>query len=140
MRNLLGGSTGGRGGSAPRRCDRLGTKYISGGSDRPWQGLRHLGTAARGGVSRPPAPRKVGMPLSAETPAPAADAGSAAGSATTPATDAAPTNPPATTGTDGTAAGATSDPNAKPADNATTDTKKESTSKKKKGLKKIIPW
>ena len=32
------------------------------------------------------------------------------------------------------------DPNAKPADNSTTDPKKESTSKKKKGLKKIIPW
>ena len=32
------------------------------------------------------------------------------------------------------------DPNAKPADNSTTDAKKESTSKKKKGLKKIVPW
>jgi hypothetical protein len=54
-------------------------------------------------------------------------------------------NPPAATaGTDSTAAtgnGTTpaADPNAKPADN-TADPQKESTSKKKKGLKKIIPW
>ena len=32
------------------------------------------------------------------------------------------------------------DANAKPADNSATDPKKESTSKKKKGLKKVIPW
>jgi len=43
-------------------------------------------------------------------------------------------------GTDATATGATTDPNAKPAEGSTTDPKKESTSKKKKGLKKIIPW
>jgi len=88
----------------------------------------------------------------ADTPAPAGEASGAAGSATTPETDAAPTNPPASTGTDGaapsaggtttdaTASGTATDPNAKPADNATTDPKKESSSKKKKGLKKIIPW
>lgn len=87
----------------------------------------------------------------AETTAPAADAGSAAGSAATPSGDA-PANPPATTGTEAatppatgtgsdTSTGASAtDPNAKPADNATTDSKKESSSKKKKGLKKIIPW
>ena len=56
-------------------------------------------------------------------------------------------NPPAAAGTD--ANGATSggtngsttaaDPNAKPAD-STAEPQKESTSKKKKGLKKIIPW
>jgi outer membrane protein assembly factor BamD len=44
----------------------------------------------------------------------------------------------ATTATEGTAAA--DHPNAKPADNSTTDPKKESTSKKKKGLKKIVPW
>ena len=38
------------------------------------------------------------------------------------------------------AIGSASDPNAKPANDSTTDPKKESTSKKKKGLKKIIPW
>jgi outer membrane protein assembly factor BamD len=57
-------------------------------------------------------------------------------------------NPPvAAAGTDanGAASGTTNgsattaDPNAKPAD-STADPKKESTSKKKKGLKKIIPW
>ena len=75
----------------------------------------------------------------AETPAATGDASGAAGSAS-PATDAAPANPPAATGTDATASGTTADPNAKPADNTTPDPKKESSSKKKKGLKKIIPW
>jgi outer membrane protein assembly factor BamD len=59
---------------------------------------------------------------------------------TTPATD----NPPAAaTSSDSTAtpaAGASPDADAKPADGSTTDPKKESTSKKKKGLKKLIPW
>jgi outer membrane protein assembly factor BamD len=77
----------------------------------------------------------------AETPAPTGGDGGA-GSASGPTTDAAPANAPATTGTgtDGTASGTTADPNAKPADNATADPKKESSSKKKKGLKKVIPW
>jgi outer membrane protein assembly factor BamD len=70
----------------------------------------------------------------AETPAPT-DGG--AGSASGSTTDATPANPPAT---DATASGTTSDPNAKPAENATADPKKESSSKKKKGLKKILPW
>jgi outer membrane protein assembly factor BamD len=54
-------------------------------------------------------------------------------------------NPPAatagtdTTGATGNGSTAAADPNAKPADN-TADPQKESTSKKKKGLKKIIPW
>jgi outer membrane protein assembly factor BamD len=78
---------------------------------------------------------------------PAGDANGAAGTATAPA-DATPANPPAAGGGDpapaaSTAADATantSSAGSKPADNATTDPKKESTSKKKKGLKKIIPW
>jgi outer membrane protein assembly factor BamD len=86
-----------------------------------------------------------------ETPAPAGDATGSAGSTTAPA-DAAG-NPPATNGgdaappsagippaADANATSAATDPNAKPTDNATTDPKKESSSKKKKGLKKIIPW
>jgi len=62
-----------------------------------------------------------------------------------PAANTDTSNPPAaTTGTDTTGATgngttAAADPNAKPADN-TADPQKESTSKKKKGLKKIIPW
>jgi hypothetical protein len=65
-----------------------------------------------------------------------------------PSTGGAPENPAAdspasaasgTTGSTDSNANTNSDPNAKPA-NATTDPKKESTSKKKKGLKKIIPW
>ena len=83
------------------------------------------------------------------------DTGGGAPAATGDASGAAPAteNPPAA-GTDAAAPAATgetdanatpanstaSDPNAKPADNSTTDPKKESTSKKKKGLKKIIPW
>ena len=58
--------------------------------------------------------------------APAAAAGSDANAATN-------------NGANGTTASA--DPNAKPADNSgNTDTTKESTSKKKKGLKKLVPW
>jgi outer membrane protein assembly factor BamD len=57
-----------------------------------------------------------------------------------PAANTETSNPPAATaGTDTTGATAAADPNAKPADNAS-DPQKESTSKKKKGLKKIIPW
>ncbi|HMH80204.1 MAG TPA: hypothetical protein VK514_08280, partial [Candidatus Acidoferrum sp.] len=57
-----------------------------------------------------------------------------------PAANTDTSNPPAATaGTDTTGATAAADPNAKPADN-TSDPQKESTSKKKKGLKKIIPW
>jgi outer membrane protein assembly factor BamD len=57
--------------------------------------------------------------------------------------------PAAAAGSDGNAATndgangttASADPNAKPADNSgNTDTTKESTSKKKKGLKKLVPW
>lgn len=95
--------------------------------------------------------------------APAADSGNppATGdAAATAATDPAGANPSATTGTTGAApatdpaAPATSatstdpnatgttaaDPNAKPADSSNTDASKDSTSKKKKGLRKIIPW
>jgi outer membrane protein assembly factor BamD len=76
------------------------------------------------------------------------DANGAAGTTTAP-TDAAPANPPASGGGDpapaastatDTTNGSSADTTAKPADNATTDPKKESSSKKKKGLKKIIPW
>jgi outer membrane protein assembly factor BamD len=62
-----------------------------------------------------------------------------------PASNTDTSNPPAATaGTDATGATgngttAAADPNAKPAD-STTDPQKESTSKKKKGLKKLIPW
>ncbi len=51
--------------------------------------------------------------------------------------------PAAATGSDNSttqANGTSADSNSKQADNGTTDPKKESTSKKKKGLKKIIPW
>ena len=94
------------------------------------------GTGASGGSTV-----EAGDAGSAETPAPSADANS---SGSAPGTDAAPAttdgSAPATTGTDASATGAATDPNAKPADNAATDAKKESSSKKKKGLKKIIPW
>jgi len=92
---------------------------------------------------------------SGAAPAPAADTNGDT-SGTAPASAPAAENPPAanttdtsnppaaTAGTDATGATgngttAAADPNAKPAD-STTDPQKESTSKKKKGLKKIIPW
>jgi hypothetical protein len=62
-----------------------------------------------------------------------------------PAANTDTSNPPAatagtdTTGATGNGTTAAADANAKPADN-TADPQKESTSKKKKGLKKIIPW
>lgn len=94
------------------------------------------GTGASGGSTV-----EAGDTGTTETPAPAADANS---NGAAPPTDAAPATTdgaaPATTGTDASGSGAAADPNAKPADNATTDAKKESSSKKKKGLKKIIPW
>lgn len=91
---------------------------------------------------------------SGAAPAPAADTNGDT-SGTAPASAPAAENPPAanttdtanppaaTAGTDATGATgngttAAADPNAKPADS--TDPQKESTSKKKKGLKKIIPW
>ena len=98
------------------------------------------GTGASGGSTV-----EAGDTGAAETPAPGTDA-NPGGTANPPSTDAGPaaaatdSATPATTGTDGTAGGATTDPNAKPAENAATDPKKESSSKKKKGLKKIIPW
>ncbi|HXT23964.1 MAG TPA: outer membrane protein assembly factor BamD [Candidatus Eisenbacteria bacterium] len=98
------------------------------------------GTGASGGSTV-----EAGDTGATETPAPGTDA-NPGGTANPPSTDTGPaaaatdSATPATTGTDGTAAGAATDPNAKPADNAATDPKKESSSKKKKGLKKIIPW
>jgi hypothetical protein len=78
--------------------------------------------------------------------APAAT-GDASGTAAAPSTDN-PANadttatPAAGTGTDANAAPAaatSADPKTKP-DDSTADPKKESTSKKKKGIKKVIPW
>jgi outer membrane protein assembly factor BamD len=76
---------------------------------------------------------------------PGDSSGTAPAAENPPAANTDPSNPPAATaGTDSTGATgngttAAADPNAKPADN-TADPQKESTSKKKKGLKKIIPW
>ena len=86
----------------------------------------------------------------ADTSAPAPGTNPPAADANAPAA----TPPAATAGTDTNSAtgttpadanaaqsGSSTDPNAKPADGSqTTDPKKESTSKKKKGIKKIIPW
>jgi outer membrane protein assembly factor BamD len=82
---------------------------------------------------------------SASDPAtPSADGAAAAASTanSTPAggDTAAPAATGAGTGTDSSATGASTDPNAKPADNGTSDSTKDSSSKKKKGIHKIIPW
>ena len=81
------------------------------------------------------------------TPAASPDAnGTAPGAENPPAAGSSDnTTPGASTGGDANATPAAdgttaTDRNAKPADNSTTDPKKESTSKKKKGLKKIVPW
>ena len=82
------------------------------------------------------------------TAAPAGDSTRSSNETAAPSTDnAAPAGgdaaaPAAGTGTttDSTAAGTSTDPNAKPADNSGSDSGKESSSKKKKGLKKVIPW
>lgn len=82
------------------------------------------------------------------TPAGAADAsGAAGGSTAAPGSEAAPTadppaaasGAPATGGADANVTGANADPNAKSGDKKV-DAKKESSSKKKKGLRKIVPW
>jgi outer membrane protein assembly factor BamD len=78
------------------------------------------------------------------TPAPTGDANSSAPATENPAASPETGTPPSSPGGADTNAnsanGTTTDPNAKSADNSTSDPKKESTSKKKKGLKKIIPW
>jgi len=72
--------------------------------------------------------------------------GAAAGTTANPTpaagsdTAAAPAAAASGTGTDSSAAGTSTDPNAKPADNSSSDSSKESSSKKKKGIHKIIPW
>jgi outer membrane protein assembly factor BamD len=92
------------------------------------------GTGASGGTTV-----EAGDTGTTESPAVDPNSGAAA-----PASDATPVTTdgtaPTGAGTDPSTSGAPADPNAKPADNATTDPKKESSSKKKKGLKKIIPW
>ena len=104
-------SSGATGGSTVETGDTVGNPPASGDAN------------ANGDASGTP-------PVSTENPPAAANNDSA-------------NSPAAGAGTDANAApanGTTADPNAKPADNSTTDPKKESTSKKKKGLKKIIPW
>lgn len=98
------------------------------------------GTTVEGGDTGGTAPATGG---DANAPAPATDNQPATAPAAGSDTSAAPA---AGAGQDGTAApanGATPDPNAKRADanaSTTADPKAESTSKKKKGLRKIIPW
>src|SRR5438132_6857800 len=87
------------------------------------------GTGANGGSTVERGDTGGGTPAAAN-PAPADADASAPPSATGSGSDTS-ANP---------ANGSATDPNAKPANDSTTDPKKESTSKKKKGLKKIIPW
>jgi outer membrane protein assembly factor BamD len=85
-------------------------------------------TGDTGGGTPPAASDSSVTPAGTENPpAASTDPAAPAASGTSPDASAAPAN------------GAATDPNAKPADNST-DPKKESTSKKKKGLKKVIPW
>ena len=95
------------------------------------------GTTVEGGDAGTTAPAAGG---DANAPAPAADSPPAA---TGSDTSTAPASGTSQDGTAAPAAGTTADPNAKPADanaSTTADPKAESTSKKKKGLRKLIPW
>jgi outer membrane protein assembly factor BamD len=98
------------------------------------------GTGANGGSTVESGDTAGSTPANsdANTNAPAAENPPAASSdtATPPANSGANSSDGNANGTNGTA----TDANAKPAENSTTDPKKESTSKKKKGLKKVIPW
>jgi hypothetical protein len=82
------------------------------------------------------------------TPAPAAEGSAPATDTAAPGSDSGTVAPPAAggdnaaavtsgTGSDANASGSSSDPDAKSADNSNG---KESTSKKKKGLRKVLPW
>ena len=91
-------------------------------------------TGDTGGTTPPAA--DAGGPPEGATQQPTGDAGAANAPAAAGADNAAPSG----TGSDPNGSTAATDPNAKPADAATADPKKESSSKKKKGLKKIVPW
>jgi outer membrane protein assembly factor BamD len=109
-------------------------------------GRTALGTGSNTSAPGNTAVIAVATPGTGATGGSTVETGDTGGTAEAPASDAGSTNPPAadtaTPNANGTGAdaAAAADPNAKPADNATTDPKKESSSKKKKGLKKIIPW
>ena len=105
------------------------------------------GTGANGGTTvetgdtnggTAPAAGDANSAPAAENPPPATTDTTPPGA--TPPTDSnapAPGTAPAAGSSDTAAA---TDPNAKPADSSSSDPKKESTSKKKKGLRKIVPW
>jgi hypothetical protein len=114
-------------------------------------GKPQLGAGGGSGATGNTAVVEIATPQSGASGGSTVESGDTGGTA--PAAAAASENPPAATtdstnapaaaaGTDANAGGngatASTDPNAKPADNP--NTAKESTSKKKKGLKKIIPW
>jgi outer membrane protein assembly factor BamD len=95
------------------------------------------------GATAPAADTNSDKPAPApEGTAPATEAAPAStDQANTPSATGGEANTPATEGTNGNNAAASTDPTAKPADNSGNPAPaKESTSKKKKGLKKIIPW
>ena len=135
-----------------------------GGASKAGTGLVAVITPGVGGTSEPAATSEnVAPPASEDTSAPPKDAGTAPATASPTASDDAAKNPPAAEGatetpakaettaagteakSDGTVAGAESKSDAtdaaKTGDSQNSgDPKKESSSKKKKGLRKLVPW
>jgi hypothetical protein len=103
----------------------------------PGTGANGGSTVENGDVGGTAAPDGNGNAAPATTDAPPAATGGTESGSNPSQANGTDTNGAQTNGAQ--ANGTSADPNAKPAD-STTDPKKESTSKKKKGLKKIIPW
>jgi outer membrane protein assembly factor BamD len=145
----IGGTGGGVGSTAVVETVTPGTGGTAEGSGATGSAEGTMAPAeASGSESSPPAaanePNGETVPTSADTaPAAASSAGSTATDAPSAAAPADPAQKPDTPSTDqaqnadGTKADAAQDPSQKPTDG---DGKKESSSKKKKGLRKIVPW
>lgn len=155
-KELVSASTTGAPQMAPDTDNTSVTDVLSGG------GKSQIGAGGSNGATGNQAVVEIATPGTGANGGTTVEAGDTNGGTTPAAADTTVTppaeNPPAAT-TDNAAPGTTppadsnaaapaagssdtagSDPNAKPADSSTTDPKKESTSKKKKGLRKIVPW
>jgi len=132
---LTGGgkSTIGAGGSNPAPGNTAVVEIAT-----PGTGATGGSTVEAGDKGDPPPPPPPDPNATAGAPAGSSPAATPAADAPTAATTDGATAPSTATSADQPAASA--DPNAKPADPNAATPAKESTSKKKKGIKKIIPW
>ncbi len=148
-KSRIGGGAGGTGSTAVVETVTPGTGGSATGSEPAAspEGSTAPGASDANGTNPPAAPLAADDPNSAPTPAASAPAettgAKSAKPETTPGSSATVTESGNGTSadpaqkTDGTSTDATKDPSQKPAND---DTKKESSSKKKKGLRKIVPW